>query len=155
MRASLELGLEGIVAKKVDSTYLAGKRGSAWVKIKHHRTQEVVVAGWKPGSGRRSGTVGSLLLGVPDGDGLRFVGKVGTGFRDAELDAIAKRLASMERKTSPFDDVPSADARDAHWVRPSLVGEVEFAEWTATGRLRQPSWRGWRTDKKPADVRVE
>jgi len=155
MRSSLELGLEGIVAKKVDSIYLPGKRASAWVKIKHHRTQEVVVAGWKPGSGRRSGTVGSLLLGVPDGDGLRFVGKVGTGFRDAELDAIAKRLGSLERKTSPFGDVPAADARDAHWVRPSLVGEVEFAEWTATGRLRQPSWRGWRTDKKPADVRVE
>ena len=155
MRSSLELGLEGVVAKKADSTYLAGKRGSAWVKLKHHRTQEVVVVGWKPGSGRRAGTIGSLLLAIPDDEGLRFVGKVGTGFRDADLDAIGRRLASIERKTSPLDEVPAVDARDAHWVRPSLVGEVEFAEWTATGRLRQPSWRGWRVDKKPDDVRVE
>jgi len=155
MRSSLELGLEGVVAKKADSTYLPGRRGSAWVKLKHHRTQEVVVVGWKPGSGRRAGTVGSLLLAIPDDDGLRFVGKVGTGFRDAELDAIGRRLASIERKTSPLDEIPAVDARDAHWVRPSLVGEVEFAEWTATGRLRQPSWRGWRADKNPEDVRVE
>ena len=106
-------------------------------------------------NGRRAGTVGSLLLAIPDDDGLRFVGKVGTGFRDAELDAIGRRLASIERKTSPLDEIPAVDARDAHWVRPSLVGEVEFAEWTATGRLRQPSWRGWRADKNPEDVRVE
>ena len=92
---------------------------------------------------------------MPDGDGLAYVGKVGTGFTDADLDAIGERLAGREQATSPFLDVPRPDARDAHWVTPDLVGEVRFAEWTATGRLRQPSWRGWRPDKRPADVTRE
>jgi bifunctional non-homologous end joining protein LigD len=155
MQSSRELGLEGVMAKRTDSLYLPGKRSSSWIKLKHHRSQEVVVAGWRPGSGRRADTIGSLLLAVPHDDGLHYVGRVGTGFGDRELERITSKLASMSRKTNPMLDVPAADAKDAHWVRPSLVGEVEFAEWTATGRLRQPSWRGWRTDKKPADVRVE
>jgi bifunctional non-homologous end joining protein LigD len=155
MKASRELGLEGVVAKKRDSTYLPGKRGRAWVKLKHHRSQEVVIGGWQEGKGARAGRVGSLLLGIPGDDGLQYVGKVGTGFSDKDLTAIGARLAKLERKTSPLEGVPSAEARGARWVTPTLVGEVEFAEWTATGRLRQPSWRGWRTDKKPADVRAE
>ena len=155
LASSRELGLEGVVAKRTDSVYLPGRRGSGWVKLKHHRTQEVVVAGWRPGSGARSGRIGSLLLGVPGDDGLRYVGRVGTGFREKDLEAIAKRLAPLARKTTPLADVPSADARDAHWVRPSLVAEVEFAEWTTSGRLRQPTWRGWRPDKDPDDVRIE
>jgi len=150
--ASAERGLEGVVAKKRSSRYAEGRRSEAWLKIKHHATQEVVVGGWRPGNGRRAGGVGSLLLGVPGPDGLEYVGKVGTGFRDRDLDEIGAVLGALERESSPFVDVPRPDARDAHWVTPERVGEVEFAEWTADGRLRQPSWRGLRVDKDPGDV---
>jgi bifunctional non-homologous end joining protein LigD len=152
MADSAEQGLEGVVAKKRTSKYAEGRRSEAWLKLKHHATQEVVVGGWRPGNGRRAGGIGSLLLGVPGPDGLEYVGKVGTGFRDRDLDEIGAALAPLERKTSPFVDVPRPDARDAHWVTPKRVGEVEFAEWTSDGRLRQPSWRGWRADKDPSDV---
>ncbi|RUQ05527.1 ATP-dependent DNA ligase [Curtobacterium sp. HSID17257] len=149
---SRDRGLEGVVAKKRSSRYAEGRRSEAWVKIKHHVTQEVVVGGWRPGMGRRAGGVGSLLLGIPGPDGLEYVGRVGTGFSDRDLDDIAAVLGRIERKTSPFVDVPRPDARDAHWVTPRRVGEVVFAEWTTDGRLRQPSWRGWRPDKGPDDV---
>jgi len=155
MRSSLELGLEGVLAKKRDSTYLPGKRSHAWVKLKHHRAQEVVIIGWTEGKGARAGRVGALLLAIPGEDGLEYVGKVGTGFGDKQLDEMHTRFSKIERATSPAADVPAAEAKGAHWVRASLVGEVEFSEWTATGRLRHPTWRGWRTDKKPADVRRE
>ncbi len=149
---SARRGLEGVVAKKRSSRYAEGRRSEAWLKHKHHAMQEVVVGGWKPGNGRRAGGIGSLLLGVPGPDGLEYVGRVGTGFRDRDLDEIAGVLGAIERATSPFVDVPRPDARDAHWVTPERVGEVEFAEWTGDGRLRQPSWRGWRPDKAPEDV---
>lgn len=152
---SRELGLEGVVAKNRDGQYLFGRRSPSWVKIKHHRTQEVVVAGWRPGNGRRADGVGSLLLGIPAGDNLRYVGRVGTGFTDRQLDEVLSRLRPLERKSSPLVDVPAPDARDAHWVTPSLVGEVEFVEWTAGEHLRQPSWRGWRPDKSASEVRTE
>jgi bifunctional non-homologous end joining protein LigD len=152
MRESRKRGLEGVVAKKRSSRYVEGRRSESWLKLKHHATQEVVVGGWKPGAGRREGGIGSLLLGIPGDDGLVYVGKVGTGFRDQDLDDIAEVLGELERDASPFLDVPRADARDAHWVAADRVGEVEFAEWTGDGRLRQPSWRGWRSDKSPADV---
>ncbi|HWD62271.1 MAG TPA: ATP-dependent DNA ligase [Humibacter sp.] len=152
MKRSRAAGLEGIVAKDRESTYATGRRSTAWIKVKHHKTQEVVVGGWKPGEGRREHGVGSLLMGIPSGSTLAYVGKVGTGFGDSELDEIGAELAKVATTTSPFDDVPAADARGVHWVEPTLVGEVEFAEWTKGGRLRQPSWRGWRPDKDPKDV---
>ncbi|WP_291051638.1 ATP-dependent DNA ligase [Herbiconiux sp.] len=156
VRASRELGLEGVMAKRRSSGYAPGRRTGSWLKIKHHLTQEVVIGGWRPGKGARARQIGSLLMGVPDADGrLVYVGRVGTGFSDRELDAITSRLAALERKTSPLEDVPAADARDARWVTPKLVAEVEFAEWTGPGRLRQPSWRGWRPDKSPAEVTRE
>lgn len=155
MKRSKELRLEGVVAKRRDSTYAQGRRSSEWIKVKHHATQEVVVAGWKPGNGRRADTVGSLLLGVNRGGELSYVGRVGTGFDDRELEELRRTLDRLGRKTSPLADVPRLDARDAQWVRPSLVGEVEFAEWTSGGRLRQPRWRGWRPDKDPDQVVVE
>ena len=104
------------------------------------------------GNGARADTVGSLLLGVRDGDGFRYVGRVGTGFADRELQTLRARLDRISRATSPLDDVPAVDARDARWVTPSLVGEVEYAEVTTDGRLRHASWRGWRTDKRPDQV---
>ena len=152
MDMSRTLGLEGVMAKRRTSTYSSGKRVRSWVKLKHHFTQEVVIGAWRPGAGNRSHRVGSLLMGIPDGDGLRYVGRVGTGFTDRDLDAMAARFRRLERKTSPFDELPALDAKDAHFISPVLVGEVEFAEWTPTGKLRQPSWRGWRPDKDPSEV---
>lgn len=152
MSTSRQLGLEGVVAKRRESAYLPGRRARSWLKVKHHLTQEVIIGAWKPGAGSRANRVGSLLMGIPDADGLRFVGRVGTGFSDRDLDEIGARLRRLERKTSPFDELPATESRDANFVSPTLVGEVEFAEWTPTGKLRQPSWRGWRPDKSPADV---
>jgi bifunctional non-homologous end joining protein LigD len=153
VRASREQGLEGIVAKRVESRYQPGRRSPDWVKVKNIRTQEVVIGGWSPGKGRRAGSIGALLLGLPEDGGLRYVGQVGTGFTQQMLDDLSHRLARLTRKTSPFtSDVPRADARDAIWVTPRLVGEVAFTEWTGDGRLRHPSWRGLRPDKSVTDV---
>ncbi|MDJ0338958.1 non-homologous end-joining DNA ligase [Cryobacterium sp. PH31-O1] len=152
---SRQLGLEGVMAKRRDGRYTIGRRSRDWVKIKHFRTQEVVVGGWRPGRGNRAGAIGSLLLGIPTDTGLRYIGRVGTGFGERDLADIRSRLTRLVRKTTPFSDIPSTDAQSAVWVRPTLVAEVEFAEWTATGRLRQPSWRGWRPDKAASDVTSE
>ena len=156
VEASKERQLEGVVAKRSTSRYLPGRRSPDWVKVKNFHTQEVVIGGWSPGKGRREGTIGALLLGVPTPEGLRYVGQVGTGFTDAMLRDLAERLRRIARKTSPFSlDVPRTDARDAQWVRPQLVGEVSFSEWTGDSRLRHPSWRGLRPDKGPDEVVFE
>lgn len=152
VQASSELGLEGVLAKRRDSRYRRGRRSSAWVKIKHQRMQEVVIGGWRPGKGVRSGGIGSLLLGIPDDGGLRYIGRVGTGFGQRVLDDLMRRLSSSPRKTSPFVEVPGDVARDARWVTPRIVGEVAFAEWTQDGHLRQPTWRGIRSDKEAREV---
>ncbi|MGH9108808.1 MAG: non-homologous end-joining DNA ligase [Acidimicrobiales bacterium] len=149
---SREHELEGVVAKRLTSTYQPGRRSPAWVKIKNVRTQEVVIGGWAPGNGRRAGTIGALLLGVPGAGGLYYAGKVGTGFTDAMLDGLARDLESLATPESPFVAVPRPDARDARWVTPLLVGEVAFAEWTGDCRLRHPAWRGLRPDKSPGQV---
>lgn len=156
LSAAAEQGLEGVVAKRRDSIYRPGRRSDAWVKVKNLRTQEVVVGGWRPGEGRRAGTVGALLLGIPGEDGLVYAGKVGTGFTQAALRDLQRRLGPLEMAQSPFvGKVPAADARGAHWVRPEVVGEVRFGEWTRDGRLRHPAWRGLRPDKSPQDVVLE
>ena len=147
---------EGIVAKKADAPYRPGQRVHTWIKIKNSRVQEGIVVGWKPGSGRRVGTIGSLLLAIPENGGLTYIGKVGTGFTDAVLDDLYGRLEPLRTKESPVTGpVPRPDAKDAVWVQPALVGEVRFGEWTHDGRLRHPSWRGLRTDKSPDEVRRE
>ncbi|WP_309124652.1 ATP-dependent DNA ligase [Arthrobacter sp.] len=155
IEASKELGLEGIMAKRVSSTYSPGRRSESWVKIKHALTQEVVVVGWRPGKGSRAHKVGSLLVAIPDGVDLKYIGRVGSGLTERELAEIGSRLKKMARKTAPLDDVPAPDASDARWVRPALVGEVQFSERTSGGKLRHPVWRGWRPDKKPSDVVVD
>ncbi|WP_230401858.1 ATP-dependent DNA ligase [Sanguibacter suaedae] len=156
MSSSRELGLEGVVAKRRDSTYRPGRRARSWIKLKHERAQEVVVVGWRPGRGERTGRLGSLLVAVPGDDGaLRYAGRVGSGLSDRTLDRLAADLGRRARPSPPLDDVPSADASDACWVTADLVGEITFAGWTATGRLRHPVWGGWRPDKGPADVRRE
>jgi bifunctional non-homologous end joining protein LigD len=153
--ASRENGLEGVVAKRLDSPYRPGGRGPDWRKIKNLRTQSVVVGGWRPGEGRRAGGIGSLLVGVHDDAGrLVFAGHVGTGFTAKALADLAPLLTP--RPTSPFADaLPREVTRDAHWVEPLLVGEVRYGEWTREGRLRHPAWRGLRDDLDPADVVVE
>ncbi|GII98186.1 ATP-dependent DNA ligase LigD ligase module /ATP-dependent DNA ligase LigD phosphoesterase module /ATP-dependent DNA ligase LigD polymerase module [Sediminihabitans luteus] len=151
--------LEGVVAKRLDSTYVAGRRSRSWLKVKHVRAQEAVVVGWRPGHGARSHLLGSLLLAVPDDGGLRYVGRVGSGFTDRERTDVVARLGSIERRTSPADGVPAADAADARWVTPKHVVEVLHSDWTGgepgVGSLRHAVWRGWRPDKSPAEVRVE
>ncbi|MDA8392617.1 MAG: non-homologous end-joining DNA ligase [Actinomycetota bacterium] len=149
-------GLEGLVAKRLDSVYQPGKRSRAWLKLKNRHSQELVVAGWIPGRGRRSGGVGSLLLGYYDRGDLRYAGKVGTGFTQAELDRLAPMLESRRLSSSPFwpgTALPPDVARQARFARPDLVAQVEFAEWTVDGILRAPSYRGLRLDK-PAGVVV-
>jgi bifunctional non-homologous end joining protein LigD len=166
MAFSRTLRLEGVMAKRRESTYLPGRRTRQWLKLKHTAAQEVVVVGWRPlhaGEPREDARyAGSLLLAVPDGDGeLRYVGRVGTGFTESDRGALARRLTSAERTTPPLDGVPRPDAAHARWVTPSIVGEVEFAEWTGDpatdpdARLRAARWRGLRPDKDPADVVVE
>ncbi|WP_072804873.1 ATP-dependent DNA ligase [Rhodococcoides yunnanense] len=153
---SVERGWEGVVAKRNDSIYQPGKRARTWIKSKNWRTQEVVVGGWRRGRGRRSGGFGSLLVGVPEAGGLRYVGRVGTGFGDHALDRLSAVMDGMETDESPFTQtLPAADRKDAVWVTPTLVGEVRFYEWTDSMHLRHPSWRGIREDKRPEDVVIE
>lgn len=152
LASAAELGLEGVMAKRADSRYLAGRRSRSWIKLKLERMQEVVVGGWRPGAGARLGTIGALLVGIPDGDKLRYAGRVGTGFKDWQLREILQRLQGLDRPDSPFHDIPAEDAATAHWVAPELVGEVMFGDWTGSGRMRHPVWRGWRPDKSPDDV---
>ncbi|MGI3785007.1 MAG: non-homologous end-joining DNA ligase, partial [Janthinobacterium lividum] len=149
---SRQLRLEGVVAKRTDSGYAPGRRGRTWLKIKNFLTQEVVVAGWRPGQGGRSGTFGSLLMGIPGPEGLQYVGRVGSGFDGAALDDVQRRLDARARTTSSLVGVPREDARDAHWVEPDLVGEVTYSELTGPGRMRHPVWRGLRPDKNAAEV---
>jgi bifunctional non-homologous end joining protein LigD len=155
LESAQELGLEGVMAKRTDSRYVSGQRSRSWIKLKIEQTQEVVVGGWRPGRGERSDTVGSLLLGIPDGKKLRYVGRVGSGFSSRELKELRQTMDGLARKTSPFAEVPALDAADARWVTPDLVGEVTFGDWTGSGKLRHPVWRGWRLDKKPEDVVAE
>lgn len=156
LATSVERGWEGIVAKRVDSIYQPGRRARTWIKTKNWQTQEVVIGGWRRGRGRRGGGLGSLLVGVPGPDGLRYLGRVGTGFSDRALDSLASILGPLESSESPFAErLPTADRADAVWVTPDLVGEVRFFEWTDSMHLRHPSWRGLRDDKQPNDVVLE
>jgi bifunctional non-homologous end joining protein LigD len=149
-------GLEGVVAKRRDSPYRPGRRGPDWVKVKSFRTQEVVIGGWTEGRGARDGSLGALLLGIPGDEGLRYVGKVGTGFSERARRDLLADLGPLSVTRSPFEaPLPARETANAHFVRPELVGEVAYGEWTPAGRLRHPTWRGLRPDKKPKEVVVE
>jgi bifunctional non-homologous end joining protein LigD len=146
-------GWEGVVAKKRDSTYQPGRRSASWIKDKNWNTQEVVIGGWKAGEGGRTSGIGSLLMGIPGDGGLRFAGRVGTGFTERDLANLKKTLAPLHTDQSPFDPpLPRSEARGVTYVEPVLVGEVRYSEWTPDDRLRQSSWRGLRPDKKPSEV---
>jgi bifunctional non-homologous end joining protein LigD len=144
--------LEGLVAKRVDSIY-RGDRSPDWLKVKCHREQEFVVGGASFLPGRGTGTFSSLLVGVKSGKGLKYVGRVGGGFNHSERAEWQKRAKKLERKQSPFDTVPDKRPGEIfHWMKPELVIQVAFADWTHSGILRQPRYLGLRQDRDPATV---
>ncbi len=157
LAAAKERGLEGVVAKRLDSRYEPGKRVRTWLKVKVRLRQEMVVGGWLPGAGNRTGRIGALLVGYHDtpGDGrLTFAGRVGTGFTDAELRRLGTLFDDLAADDCPFDPPPprAEILRGPAWLRPELVAELEFGEWTGEGRLRHPSYLGLRDDKSPQHV---
>lgn len=150
---SLQQRLEGVMAKRLQSRYDPGRRTTSWRKIKNVRRQEVVIGGWKPGEGGRAGWIGSLLVGVYEHGELVYSGHVGTGFTQQTLQMLGQRLAPLRRDDPPFaSTIPPEDARFAQWVDPELVAEVAFADWTKSGRLRAPSYKGLRNDKDATEV---
>jgi bifunctional non-homologous end joining protein LigD len=153
LEATKELGVEGIVAKKLDAVYEPGRRSPCWLKIKNVRTQEVVIGGYAPGEGKRRGRLGALAVGYYEDGKLRYAGKVGTGFSEQTLGILSKQLTSLEQEESPFQG--RQPPRDTIFVEPRLVAHVEFREWTKSGTLRAPSFKGLRPDVDPAEVSRE
>jgi bifunctional non-homologous end joining protein LigD len=144
--------LEGLIAKKVDAPYV-GERSDSWLKIKCHREQEFVVGGAAFLPGRGTGTFSSLLVGVKSGKGLRYVGRVGGGFDASERAEWLARVQQLEQKTSPFDRHPDKRSGEIwHWMKPKLVIQVAFQDWTQDGILRQPRYLGLRQDRDPRTV---
>ncbi|MGI9020421.1 MAG: non-homologous end-joining DNA ligase [Solirubrobacterales bacterium] len=158
-------GLEGVVVKRLDSRYTPGRRSRSWLKVKNTHSQDFVIGGWMPGEGRRSDWIGSLLVGFyePEEGGpgeagdvdrplaLRYAGRVGSGFTDETLRDLSSKLAKLRSETSPFSGRKTP--KEAVFVEPALVAEVEFREWTAARTLRAPSFKGLRDDRDPAEVR--
>jgi bifunctional non-homologous end joining protein LigD len=157
MATAADLRLEGVIAKRLASPYQPGARSRDWIKTPINKTVEVIIAGWKPGEGRRAHLIGSLMLGMYDQAGrLRYVGNVGTGFSHQMLLDLARQLRPLHQPSAPFDQpVPRPQARDATWVRPELVGEVAYRTLTPDSRLRHPAWRGLRPDREPAEVTLD
>ncbi|WP_055490938.1 ATP-dependent DNA ligase [Streptomyces sp. TP-A0356] len=149
LEATRESGLEGLVCKRLDSVYEPGVRSRSWIKIRNVRTADVIVGGWLPGRGRLSGLPGALLVGQREAGRLRYVGRVGTGWSEAERVELARLLRVVETRTCPFDRDPRVPG--AHWVLPRLVGEVRYGTRTRAGLLRQPSWLRLRPDLAPED----
>ncbi|MDW5596498.1 DNA ligase D [Conexibacter stalactiti] len=167
LAATREQGLEGIVAKRLDSRYEPGRRGGSWLKLRNRLRQELVIGGWLPGEGNREGRIGALLVGDRDEPGgpLRYAGRVGSGLSEAQLDELLARLRELERRTRPFARASAsaqggtasgsrsaAIPRTARWVEPLLVADVEYSERTREGLLRQPVFKGLRDDKPPEQV---
>jgi bifunctional non-homologous end joining protein LigD len=154
-RVAQEKGLEGVVAKRAESVYRPGKRTRDWLKIKATKNDEFVIVGYTRGSGRREDTFGSLLLAAYEDGELRYVGNVGTGFNDAEIDKLLRLLRPLQRTSSPLAEIPKLPRvrkGDVRWVEPKLVAQVRYAEWTHDRHLRHPSYLGLREDKAPNEV---
>ena len=148
--AARERGWEGILAKREDSTYRPGLRSRDWLKVKVRKESEFVIGGYTRPGGSRS-HFGAILVGLYDGPGLRYAGKVGTGFSEKVLADLAGRMRRLAAATSPFVNPPAE--KGASWIRPELVAQIAFGEWTGDGRLRQPVYLGLRRDKKPRECR--
>jgi bifunctional non-homologous end joining protein LigD len=164
LEATKEQSLEGIVAKRLDSPYEPGRRSRCWLKVKNHGEQELVIGGWLPGQGTRSGWLGSLAVGYYDVTAaeakergepqrLKYAGNVGTGYKQADLELLARLLEPLRRDESPFDG--RQPPKQTVFVDPRLVAQVEFREWTRTRTLRAPAFKGLRDDKDPRDVVLE
>jgi bifunctional non-homologous end joining protein LigD len=154
LRQACSLGLEGVVSKKMSSRYRPGVRAPEWVKTKCRHEQEFVIGGFTDPSGSRVG-FGALLLGVYDERGLRYVSRVGTGFDETLLRDLGARLRALEVEDPPFATGLPKQQEGVHWVRPDLVAQVSFLEWTSTGSIRHPSFLGLREDKPPLTVKAE
>jgi bifunctional non-homologous end joining protein LigD len=157
-KAAQEQHFEGLVSKRADSRYEPGRRSRNWLKVKTQGRQEFVIAGYTKGQGRRSNAFGSLVLGVTEGGELRYVGNVGTGFDEAEIGRLLRKLKPLRRDPAPFREVPKMPKvrrDDVVWVEPKLVAEIRFAEWTHDSRLRAPVYLGLREDKEAEDVHRE
>jgi bifunctional non-homologous end joining protein LigD len=150
LAASRAQGLEGIVAKRLDSPYTPGKRSSGWIKVKNKKTADVVVGGWMPGEGGRSGRLGALVVGFYEDGELRYAGRVGSGFSEAELARVGTLLDGLAREDSPFTG--RQPPKETRFVEPRLVCVVDYSEVTNTKTLRQPSYKGLRDDIAPEDV---
>jgi len=150
LEATERMGVEGIVAKRLDSLYEPGRRSSAWIKVKNVCRQEMVIGGFTSGEGSRGGHVGALAVGYYDDGKLVYAGKVGTGFTETTLATLSRELEALRRKESPFSgrQPPKATV----FVEPQLVADVEFREWTKSGTLRAPSFKGLRPDIDPEQV---
>jgi bifunctional non-homologous end joining protein LigD len=163
LRVASEFGLEGLVAKRLSSVYESGRRSGAWVKVKLTRSQEFVIGGYTMPEGNRK-YFGSLLVGYNSPEGLRFAGRVGTGFSEKLLASVDAQLQKLKRSTCPFINLPEktkgrwglgvtpAVMNRCQWVKPILVAQVKFTEWTLDDQLRQPVFLGLRTDKEANDV---
>ena len=145
-------GSEGLIAKKISSRYHVNKRTKEWLKIKVTKEQEMVIGGYTEPKGSRSG-FGSLLLGYYEDGKFAYSGKVGTGFNEKSLKDMYEKLKKLETKTSPFATKPKE--RNAHWIKPELVAQIKYSEWTETKSLRHPVFIALRNDKKPKDVTRE
>jgi bifunctional non-homologous end joining protein LigD len=150
LKSAQEKAWEGIIAKDETSRYEPGVRSRAWLKVKVRKQSEFVIGGFTAPAGSRA-HLGALLVGLYDGTRLRYAGKVGSGYTGESLQDLATRLAPIHSATSPFADAPRL--KDATWVKPKLVAQVAFAEWTADGKLRQPVFLGLRRDKAPRECR--
>jgi bifunctional non-homologous end joining protein LigD len=154
LAATKQHGIEGVVAKKLDCPYQPGARASHWIKVKNVHTQDVVIGGWTPGEGGRATSLGSLAVGVMEGAKLVYCGKVGTGFTEQSLALVKRELEPLRTDTSPFNG--RQPPKGTIFVEPQLVAHVEFREWTKSGTLRAPSFKGLRPDISPQEcVREE
>ncbi len=153
--AAVELGLEGMVAKRKDGRYEPGVRARSWLKVKAEQSQELVVGGYTAGSGARESTFGALLVGYYEDGKLRYAGRVGSGFDGSTLEDLSDRLRGLKARRPPFLPDAELDKLDAQWVRPKLVAQVKFAQWTGEDRLRAPVFLGLRSDIDPRSVRRE
>jgi bifunctional non-homologous end joining protein LigD len=163
LQLARQFQLEGLIAKRPDSLYEAGRRSGAWVKVKLTQQQEFVIGGYTPPEGSRK-YFGALLVGYNSPDGLLFAGRVGTGFSEKALEHLYDGLQKIKRPTCPFANLPEktpgrwrlgvtpAVMKCCHWVEPVLVAQIKFTEWTLDDQLRQPVFLGLRTDKQPEDV---
>lgn len=155
MKKVENLNWEGVIAKDINGSYADGKRSGAWLKIKLRKSQEAVICGYtKPNAGRKY--FGSIVLGVFENSKLRYIGNCGSGFTDEKLKALHAKFKPLEVKTKPFAKTETiTKEKDVTWLKPELVCEVYYSEWTNTERLRHPVFKGVRTDKSPREARPE